>query len=122
MRVRYWLPGLAPMAAITIAGTVYAKRNCGQVVLEHEAVHVAQQAKLGWWRFAWRYVFRPRVRVLLEAEAYLVNLDAGWPLSEVARMLSGPLYLWACSYEEAVAALQACAQSRALLGNGNAGR
>lgn len=38
--------------------------------LEHEAVHVRQQERDGWWRFAFRYVFDKDWRLDYEARAY----------------------------------------------------
>lgn len=108
MRVSRILPRWAPMAAITLGQRVFAKQTADDLVLQHEAVHVAQQKKDGA-RFYFRYVFAPRWRVQYEAEAYAVNFLAGCSLADLARSLSGPLYLWPCSFNRAAAAISVAA-------------
>lgn len=100
MKIYEILPDNAPMAAITLFQRVFAKKDVGPVTLQHEAVHVAQQKRDGW-KFYWRYAFRPKWRVEYEAEAYSVDYKAGVSLDRIATWLSGKLYLWPCTYEEA---------------------
>lgn len=93
------LPPWAPMGGWTFLH-VWLKRESG-VTLAHELVHVAQQRRNGLLFFL-QYVFSPRWRVRYEVEAYQVDLEHGRSPEDVARALSGPLYLWPCSYDEAL--------------------
>lgn len=97
------------MEAITFLGRVFAKKAADDLVLAHELVHVVQQLADGW-RFYLRYVFRPSWRVRYEAEAYAVQLKAGVPLEQLAKTLSGPLYLWPCTKGVAAQAILAAAE------------
>ena len=109
MRVHYWLPPFAPMAAITLFARVFAKRSISQLDLDHEAVHCAQQTRDGMSRFLFRYVFSPTWRVRYEAAAYAVQARAGCVIDGdhgLAAVLAGPLYLWPCSREVAAAAIR----------------
>ena len=94
--VRYWLPSWAPMAAITLFGRVFAKPDIQPWDLEHELVHVRQQAADGF-KFYLRYLFLPRARALYEAEAYAVQARAGCNVEELGGLIASWLYLWPCS-------------------------
>jgi hypothetical protein len=101
----YRLPSWAPMSGWTFLGRVWLKAGA-ESCLPHELVHVAQQRRDGW-RFYLRYVFSRAWRVRYEAEAYRVDVASGRMTAErAARYLSGPLYLWPCSYEKALTALR----------------
>jgi hypothetical protein len=93
------LPGWAPMAGWT-CWHVWMKRESG-ITLAHELIHVQQQRRDGILFFL-RYVFSARWRVRYEVEAYQVDRAHGRSAEAIARALSGPLYLWACSYERAL--------------------
>lgn len=98
MKVYRILPFFAPMAAITLFGRVFAKKDVSEGTLVHEGVHVAQQAKDGW-RFYARYVLWRSWRVEYEAEACAAELRAGFgTIDAMAYSLSGGLYLWPCDY------------------------
>lgn len=104
VRVRR-LPSWAPMAGWTFLGTVWLKEGA-EGCLPHEIVHVEQQRRDGI-RFYLRYVFSPSWRVRYEAEAYALDVREGRTTAErAARILSGSLYLWPCSYETALAAIR----------------
>lgn len=94
--VHYILPRWAPMAAITLFGSIYAKRDIAPWDLRHEEVHVAQQARDGW-RFYLRYIFLPSWRARYEAEAYAEQARAGCIVAQLARLIASWLYLWPCS-------------------------
>lgn len=101
------LPSWLPMAAITLGDHVFAKWPDDLDLLAHEAVHIAQQRRDGAWKFYWRYVTSSDWRVRYEAEAYADDVRRGYQtLERAARLLSGPLYLWPCSFEEALEALR----------------
>lgn len=105
MRVLRVLPRWAPMAAITIARVVFARRDVSAATLAHEEIHVHQQRRDGL-RFYVRYVFSVGWRVRYEAEAYAVSVRIGsMTLDQAARALAGPLYLWPCSIGAARAAI-----------------
>jgi hypothetical protein len=96
------------MAGWTFLGAVWLKEGA-ESCLPHELVHVEQQRRDGW-RFYPRYAFSRAWRVRYEAEAYRVDVASGRLAAEqAARILSGSLYLWPCSYEEAFAAIRGIA-------------
>lgn len=101
MNIYRILPSWAPMGGITLFQRVFLQKDAGERLLAHEAVHVKQQKRDGNWRFLWRYVTSAKWRVQYEAEAYATNLVAGEDLDDLARMLSGPLYLYPCSFDTA---------------------
>jgi hypothetical protein len=100
------LPSWAPMGGWTFLH-VWLRHESG-VTLAHELVHVAQQRR-DRSLFFLRYVFSARWRVRYEVEAYQVDRAHGRSAQAIARALSGPLYLWACSFDEAVELLAAAA-------------
>lgn len=100
MRVYHVLPSWTPMAAITLFQRVFAQRGVGSSVLAHEAVHIEQQKRDGW-RFYIRYIFSGDWRAKYEAEAYAVNASGEIGIEYYAKILSGSLYLWPCSFERA---------------------
>ena len=95
------LPDWWPAGGHAVACRILAKRGASSVVLDHEAVHVAQQRRDGWVRWLWRYVVSRGWRARYEAEAYAVQVRAGHSLDVMARRLAGPMYLWPCSVDEA---------------------
>jgi hypothetical protein len=72
-----WMPmaGLALHPRLVILrADVYDDATTREATGAHEAVHVEQMRRLGWWRFVWRYL-TPRGRLELECEAFgRVNL------------------------------------------------
>ena len=89
------------MDAITLFGRVFTQRQVGDLTLLHEAEHVRQQERDGW-KFYFRYLFSRKWRAAYEAEGYAVQVkDNPNNLDWAARALSGSLYLWPCSFEEA---------------------
>lgn len=101
-----WLPKWAPMDGIVIFGFVLLKKMTKPGLVEHELVHYRQQLgnRL---RYHFRYTFSRRWRVIYEAEAYAVQVRRGEERIEwCAKTLSGPLYLWPCSYEVALEAIR----------------
>lgn len=85
--------------------------------LRHELYHYEHQ-KANWLRFIVRYLGSRSFRLQEEVGAYAVSARVlrGYGLEldveARARSLSGPTYLWAASYEEAKAALEAvCGRS-----------
>lgn len=100
------LPFWAPMAGITLGSRVFLKRSQADSIL-HELVHVRQQRRDGLWRFLMRYVFSRAWRLHYESEAYASDVIRGQrTLDDAARSLSGPLYLWMCSFSAARRAIQ----------------
>ena len=104
-RLWSWFPALG----ITFGRHVFVRDPGGELTLAHELVHVRQQAEhpvwfwvsyllllpIGWnpWRMRW------------EAEAYAVQVRAGYTVESVASVIAGPMYGWCCrrkSAEDAV--------------------
>ena len=102
------LPSWAPMGGLTLGRTIWLKRSMVHA-LTHEWVHVEQQERYGVLGFLLRYLFSPAWRVRLEAPAYAESVKAGVDIYRCAKALSGPLYLWPCTYVEARRAIEACA-------------
>ena len=101
-----WLPKWAPMDGLVLFGLVLLKKITKPGLVEHELVHYQQQ-KEGMLRFYWRYVFSRKWRVIYEAESYAVQVRSGEESIEwCARTLSGPLYLWPCTYDYALEAIR----------------
>lgn len=98
------LPSWAPMAGLTIGQHIFLK-HLGDpnyhYILQHEIVHAEQFKQYGFWCFIFHYIFSREWRANLEAEAYATNILNGQSLHSCAKSLSGPLYLWPCSYIEA---------------------
>lgn len=113
------LPAWMPMAGITLEpfGVFISKRamlvDQGLDVLEHEAVHVADQRR--WHIFFWLSYLGLglgflSLRGFWEWRAYRATLASEFKRTGrvnattklfVARALSGPLYLWAMPFEHA---------------------
>ena len=96
-----WLP----MAGLTLGRVVFLKDVRDKLTLEHELVHVEQQARLGWrwwlgYLFALPLGWNPS-RARWEAQAYAVQARAGVPVADLARVLSGPMYGWCCRRDRA---------------------
>jgi hypothetical protein len=99
-----------PAAGITLGRHVFLRFPGTPSLLAHELVHVRQQVErpiwfwvsyllllpLGWnpWRMRW------------EAEAYAVQVRAGWSIESAARAIAGPLYGWCCRRAGAEAAIR----------------
>jgi hypothetical protein len=98
-----------PAHGITLGRHIFMRDPGSTVTLAHELVHVRQQAEhpiwfwvsylfllpFGWnpWRMRW------------EAEAYAVQVRAGYTVESVALVIAGPMYGWCCrrkAAEEAV--------------------
>ena len=106
-----------PAAGVTLGRHVFLRFPGTPSLLAHELVHVRQQAEhpvwfwvsyllllpIGWnpWRMRW------------EAEAYAVQVRAGWPIESAARAIAGPLYGWCCRRAQAEAAIREFLQDRA---------
>ncbi|MEI7704991.1 MAG: hypothetical protein WCK73_10375 [Deltaproteobacteria bacterium] len=101
-RLWKWLPP----DGIVFGRHVFVKNPGDLPLLQHELIHVGQQARDGFFRYYLRYVFVPSWRVKYEAEAYAVQVRVGQPIDYFARVLSGPLYLWPCTREAAEAAIR----------------
>jgi hypothetical protein len=54
---------------VILRADVYDHARARTATGAHEAVHVEQMRRLGWWRFVWRYL-TPRGRLELECEAF----------------------------------------------------
>ena len=100
----FWFDG------ITVLGRVFAKKSAPQRLIDHEMVHVGQQAADGW-RFYVRYTFSRRWRARYEAQAYAVQVRAGESLSAVAALLASWRYLWPCSKSTAAQLIDAEARA-----------
>lgn len=76
-------------------------------VLKHEQTHIERQKKMGWIIWGLRYTFSPNFRFNEELEAiktsmkYLKKVKSSFDTEKRAKFLSGWLYLWCVSYEEA---------------------
>ena len=62
-----WVFGRSGQHAVTINQTVHLTSrapeldsDAGIALVGHECFHVAQQRKLGWWQFFWKYVLKWR--------------------------------------------------------------
>jgi hypothetical protein len=104
------LPKWLPMGGITLGNTIYLKYPDRQWDLAHELTHIRQQKKYGRFTFYWRYVTSRKWRAEFEAEAYAEDVKYGLNIDELARELSGPLYLWPCSFDQAKQAIYRFAQ------------
>jgi hypothetical protein len=89
------------MSGITLGRTIWLKDPGDETVLAHELVHAQQQKADGFWTFLLRYVFSMGWRMAYEGEAYAESVRRGERLEFAAQLLSGPLYFWPCSREEA---------------------
>ena len=101
-----WLPKWAPMDGIVLFGLVLLKKATKPGLVEHELVHW-RQGLGSRFKYHFRYTFSRKWRVAYEAEAYAVQVrmgeeSVGW----CATKLSGPQYLWPCSYESALGEIQ----------------
>lgn len=107
-KLHYWLPKWAPMAGVVLFGLVLLKKGVRPGLIQHELEHYNQQKIDGFLRYYWRYVFFPSWRVKYEAAAYAIQVRMGEETPEwCAKTLSGPLYLWPCSYQTALDAIKA---------------
>jgi hypothetical protein len=96
------LPGWLPISGTTLLtkNHVWLQDQMPAWVLEHEKVHL-DQVQYGGWHFRLGYLFKSKVRLQAEAEAYAVSVALGDDLEECAENLSGWLYGWVCTKEEA---------------------
>jgi hypothetical protein len=104
--IKQWIPNWAPMAGIVLFKVIFTRKNPSVQLLAHEMVHWTQQQEMGFPRFVWNYVFFPKRRVALEAEAYAMDVRGGVSIEWCAQQLSGWLYLKPCTYEYALQAIQ----------------
>lgn len=98
------LPSFMPIGGLTIGRHIFLKHPHDpnyHYMLQHEIVHAEQYRHYGFFAFLWHYIFSREWRANLEAEAYATNILNGQSLDACARALSGALYLWPCSYQEA---------------------
>jgi hypothetical protein len=94
------------MSGIVLFGFILLKKVTKPGLVEHELVHW-RQGLGNRFRFFFRYAFSRRWRVIYEAEAYAVQVRTGEETIEwCAKTLSGPLYLWPCSYATALEAIR----------------
>jgi hypothetical protein len=105
-KVREWLPNWLPMAGIVLFGLIFTRKNPSAQLVAHEFIHWRQQKSMGMFRFYWNYVFFPKRRVALEAEAFAVDVRYGTSAIWCAVQLSGWLYLKPCTYEYALEAIR----------------
>jgi hypothetical protein len=92
-----------PAAGITLGKHVFVKNLGDQTTIDHELIHVRQQAEEGVW-FWVAYLFLLPFgwnpwRTFWEAEAYAVNARAGQPIDGdggLAATLAGVHYGWPC--------------------------
>lgn len=99
-----------PMAGITFGKHIFLKDVQDKLSLEHELVHVQQQAAYGWW-FWVSYIFLLPIgwnpfRMAWEAEAYAVQAKYGCPVDDLARVMSSSMYLWPCRRAQAEAEIR----------------
>jgi hypothetical protein len=100
-----------PLDGITIGKHIFLKNVQDKLIIEHELVHVRQMKEVGVVRYLFLYLlilpfgWNPW-RLRWEAEAYAVQVKAGCNLSEIAKMMSGPQYLWPCRQKDAEAAIK----------------
>lgn len=80
----------------------------------HEEVHVRQQSRIGWWKFAWKYATSKSFRFTVELEAYAASaqfwVHLGTPKCLAVLIFAGIISskLYKCSsYSKAVAYLNA---------------
>lgn len=106
IKVRRWLPEWFPFTGVALFGTVLAKKSALQRLIDHEIVHIQQQRATGWLRYAFRYTFSRKWRVIYEAEGYGVQVRGGADIYYCAKALSGWRYLWPCTYEVALEAIR----------------
>ncbi len=99
-----WLP----MAGITFGKHVFLKDVQDKLTLEHELVHVSQQAEHGLWFWLSYLVLLPigwnPWRRRWEGEAYAVQAKAGCPIdgpNGLAQYMAGAAYGWCCREKDA---------------------
>ena len=100
-------------AAVTFRRFIFVrvKFKDDPVVLAHETIHTLQYAREGWLKFLFLYwlvfpaLWNPW-RARWEAEAYAVNVRAGAPIDWAMKTVAGPLYLWPCRHDQALALLK----------------
>lgn len=92
----------------TLDGIVFVPDHIGprqipDVVKWHEAVHIVQQERLGFWLFLALYILSPYHRWTFEREAYLVNITLGeYSIDDVVDILwRGYFYPWPRSWMRA---------------------
>lgn len=96
-----------------IGRTLYEAPFISNGGLRHELIHVVQSVRDRWFKTRW--VFVPSFRASSEIEAYaeqmLEDRAYGRPINVTAyaRVVSGKMYFWPISYENAVKALEALA-------------
>jgi hypothetical protein len=106
------LPAKNDNIAFAYGETIYSTGIIPEDLIRHEAVHIEQQKKVGgpeiWWR---RYFDDPKFRLEQEIPAYRTQYHA-WilannkkyhkmALEQLAKNLSGPIYMWMVDYETA---------------------
>jgi hypothetical protein len=81
-------------------------------VLLHEQEHIKRQKKMGWIKWGLRYTFDEKFRLEEELAAvvpmmkYMKENNQTMDLPKMARNLSGYIYLWCVSYDEALRRLR----------------
>lgn len=80
--------------------------------IEHEKYHLKRFVEVGYQSFKWQYLFSKKFRLEEELAAdearviFLKKNGGSFNLGKRARLLSGSLYLWMISYEDAYKMLQ----------------
>lgn len=119
-----WLPFTKSFGGNTIYPYIFLREDYYQdlltdnpkpqsvAVLKHEEFHKSRQHEMGLFRFILGNYFLPRARLEEELHAYEVSMrewkKAGleFPIESLAKNLSGWMYLWVTSYDDAKTKLE----------------
>lgn len=97
-------------AGITLGKHVFMVDPTDTLLLNHELVHVKQQKEYFWKFWFWELLFPLPIiwswRYKCEAEAYAVQVRAGYSIDAMASIISGWKYLWPCRKKTAIAEIQ----------------
>jgi hypothetical protein len=96
---------------VTLFGHIWVPKsmwpNPPSCLIEHEKIHLRQQAEVGWTKWIWRYLTSRKWRLNYEAEGYALQAKLcpeDYPYA--INVLCGWKYFWAArSLEEAKAAV-----------------
>jgi hypothetical protein len=123
------LSGLSPHSGTAIYPYVYVSRALYDNLISgnpdpssvalvlHEQEHIERIRNTGALKWYSRYLFSPKFRLHEELAAtkpqfaYLKRMDISAHLEHRAKVLSGPMYLWPASYDDALKQLYAIWES-----------
>lgn len=112
IRLFFKLPDKLENVAFAYGDAIYSLGDPGEDLIRHEAVHLEQQKRIGgpeiWWK---KYMEDKKFRLEQEIPAYRTQYHA-WRLAnnkkyhkmaleQLAKNLSGPIYMWMVDYETA---------------------